>query len=134
MNIWTALEDLCDLIEAVPSTRIRRFPYGTAILSRTGYNEEGRPAPERSRRRERTGWQTWKATEREKTGIKNLKIKYNKVFGYYLEVTNSFKDHGAGLLYQKADADQCGAVYHAGIKRAGRYDSGRRGPAVRPGI
>ena len=30
--------------------------------------------------------------EREKTGIKNLKIKYNKVFGYYLEVTNSFKD------------------------------------------
>lgn len=30
--------------------------------------------------------------EREKTGIKNLRIKYNKVFGYYLEVTNSFKD------------------------------------------
>ncbi len=26
------------------------------------------------------------------TGIKNLRIKYNKVFGYYLEVTNSFKD------------------------------------------
>ena len=33
-----------------------------------------------------------KVNEREKTGIKNLKIKYNKVFGYYLEVTNSFKD------------------------------------------
>jgi len=30
--------------------------------------------------------------EREATGIKNLKIKYNKVFGYYLEVTNSYKD------------------------------------------
>ena len=30
--------------------------------------------------------------EREKTGIKNLKIKYNKVFGYYLDVTNSYKD------------------------------------------
>ncbi len=30
--------------------------------------------------------------ERENTGIKNLKIKYNKVFGYYLEVTNSYKD------------------------------------------
>ena len=27
-----------------------------------------------------------------KTGIRTLKIKYNKVFGYYLEVTNSFKD------------------------------------------
>ena len=32
------------------------------------------------------------ASEREKTGIKNMKVKYNKVFGYYLEVTNSFKD------------------------------------------
>ena len=30
--------------------------------------------------------------DRERTGIKNLKIKYNKVFGYYFEVTNSFKD------------------------------------------
>ena len=30
--------------------------------------------------------------EKEKTGIKNLKVKYNKVFGYYLEVTNSFKN------------------------------------------
>lgn len=28
--------------------------------------------------------------DRERTGIKNLKIKYNKVFGYYYEVTNSF--------------------------------------------
>ena len=30
--------------------------------------------------------------ERESTGIKNLKIKYNRVFGYSIEVTNSFKD------------------------------------------
>lgn len=31
------------------------------------------------------------AREREKTGIKTLKIKFNKVFGYYFEVTNSYK-------------------------------------------
>ncbi len=30
--------------------------------------------------------------EREKTGIKNLKISYNRVFGYYIEVTNSYKE------------------------------------------
>ena len=30
--------------------------------------------------------------ERERTGIKNLKIGYNKVFGYFIEITNSFKD------------------------------------------
>lgn len=32
------------------------------------------------------------AEDRERTGIKNLRIKYNKVFGYYFEVTNSFKN------------------------------------------
>ncbi len=32
------------------------------------------------------------ARERERTGIKNLKVKFNKVFGYYIEVTNSFLD------------------------------------------
>ena len=30
--------------------------------------------------------------EQEKTGIKKLKIGYNRVFGYYIEVTNTFKD------------------------------------------
>ena len=32
------------------------------------------------------------AKERERTGIRNMKVKYNRDFGYYLEVTNSFKD------------------------------------------
>lgn len=32
------------------------------------------------------------AKEREETGIKNLRIRYNKVFGYFIEVTNSYKD------------------------------------------
>ena len=44
----------------------------------------------------KTDGKSWLAqiesSEREKTGIKNLRIKYNKVFGYYLEVTNSYKE------------------------------------------
>lgn len=32
------------------------------------------------------------AREREATGIKTLKVRYNRVFGYYIEVTNSFLD------------------------------------------
>ncbi|PWM26208.1 MAG: DNA mismatch repair protein MutS [Oscillospiraceae bacterium] len=32
------------------------------------------------------------AAERERTGIKNLKIGFNKVFGYYIEITNSYRD------------------------------------------
>ena len=47
-------------------------------------------------RKAKTEGKSWlaklEAEERDKTGIKNLKIKYNKVFGYYLEVTNSYKD------------------------------------------
>lgn len=41
-----------------------------------------------------TGGENWlktfEETEKEKTGIKNLKVGYNKVFGYFIEVTNSF--------------------------------------------
>ncbi len=33
-----------------------------------------------------------KLLKKKRPGIKNLRIKYNKVFGYYLEVTNSYKD------------------------------------------
>ena len=32
------------------------------------------------------------AEEREKTGIRNLRVRYNKIFGYCIEVTNSFRD------------------------------------------
>jgi DNA mismatch repair protein MutS len=34
---------------------------------------------------------TFQSREIERTGIKNLKVGYNKVFGYYIEVTNSYK-------------------------------------------
>lgn len=47
-------------------------------------------------RHSKTEGKTWlselEQKERERTGIRNMKIKYNKIFGYYLEVTNSFKD------------------------------------------
>ena len=39
------------------------------------------------------GWLTaLEARERDNTGIKTLKVGYNKVFGYYIEVSNSFKE------------------------------------------
>ena len=47
-------------------------------------------------RRAKTEGKTWLAqleeADRERTGIKNLRIKYNKVFGYYFEVTNSYRN------------------------------------------
>lgn len=47
----------------------------------------------RSARRDGKQWLAeLEEQDRERTGIKNLRIKYNKVFGYYFEVTNSFKN------------------------------------------
>jgi DNA mismatch repair protein MutS len=47
----------------------------------------------RSARRDGKQWLAeLEEKDRERTGIKNLKIKYNKVFGYYFEVTNSYKN------------------------------------------
>ena len=60
-------------------------------IIREGYNEDVDKF-----RRSRTDGKKWlselEARERERTGIKSLKIKYNRVFGYSLEVTNTFKD------------------------------------------
>lgn len=85
-----ALEDLYALIdksiEEDPPIAVRE-----GGILKNGYHEEVDKL-----RQAKTEGKTWlvelETKEREKTGIKNLKIKYNKVFGYYLEVTNSFKD------------------------------------------
>lgn len=84
------LEDLCTLIgQAICEDPPLAMKEGGII--REGYNEE----VDRLRNAKTEG-KDWLAKleeeEREKTGIKNLRIRYNKVFGYYLEVTNSFKN------------------------------------------
>ena len=85
------LEELCDLVGRCDSWMNRRLPCEKADIIKDGYNEE----VDRLRKAKSEG-KNWLADletkEREKTGIKNLRIRYNKVFGYYLEVTNSFKD------------------------------------------
>ena len=60
-------------------------------IIKEGYNQEADKL-----RHAKTEGKNWlaelEAKEKEKTGIKTLKVKFNKVFGYYFEVTNSFKD------------------------------------------
>ena len=84
------LENICDLIgHAIQDDPPLAMKEGGII--KDGYHEE----VDRLRHAKSDG-KEWLAKleseEREKTGIKNLRIKYNKVFGYYLEVTNSFKN------------------------------------------
>lgn len=84
------LEDLCSLIQ----TAICDEP--PIAMKEGGIIRDGYNADVDILRSAKSDGKTWlaqlEAEEREKTGIKNLKIKYNKVFGYYLEVTNSNKD------------------------------------------
>ena len=84
------LEDLYTLLEAA-ITEDPPLAVKEGGIIREGYNEQVD-----TYRNSKTQGKSWlaqlEAEEKEKTGIRNLKIKYNKVFGYYLEVTNSFKD------------------------------------------
>lgn len=84
------LEDLCSLVQsAIAEEPPLAMKEGNII--RDGYNQEVDTL--RRAKSEGKGWLArLEEEEREKTGIKNLKIKYNKVFGYYLEVTNSYKN------------------------------------------
>ena len=89
-NKLDTLEDVTKLItESINDDPPINIKEGGII--RSGYNEE----IDRLRAAKTEG-KTWLAQleseEKEKTGIGKLKIKYNKVFGYYIEVSNSFKD------------------------------------------
>lgn len=84
------LEDVCKLIEAA----ITEEP--PLAVKEGGIIKEGFREDVDKLRKAKTEGKTWLAElenkEKEATGIKNLRVKYNKVFGYYLEVTNSYKD------------------------------------------
>lgn len=89
-NHMDGLEDICQLIE----TSINDDP--PIALKDGGIIKDGFNEDIDKYRHAKTEGKQWlsqlEVKEREQTGIKNLRIKFNKVFGYYLEVTNSYKD------------------------------------------
>ncbi|QFJ56253.1 DNA mismatch repair protein MutS [Pseudobutyrivibrio xylanivorans] len=92
-EINSNIDDMKDLFELIDSAIDDEPPISSrdGDIIKAGFNEE----VDRLRSAKIDGKQ-WladlEAKERDKTGIKNLKIKFNKVFGFYLEVTNSYKD------------------------------------------
>lgn len=92
-EIQADLDDLGDLYELIDRSIQEDPPVAVreGNIIRDGFHEE----VDRFRKAKTQG-KSWLAQiesrERERTGIKNLRIKFNKVFGYYLEVTNSYKD------------------------------------------
>ena len=85
------LDPLEDVYQLIHSAIVEEPPISVREggIFKNGFNEEIDHL-----RNSKTEGKNWLAdletTEKEQTGIKNLRIKYNKVFGYYLEVTKSF--------------------------------------------
>ena len=92
-EIFNSLDDLKDLHDLINKSIVEEPPIS---VREGGFIKEGFNEEIDKYKHSKTEGKSWllelEAKEREKTGIKNLKIKYNKVFGYYLEVTNSYKD------------------------------------------
>ena len=93
VEIETDLDDLGDLYDLIRRAITEEPPVS---VREGGMIREGFDETIDQLRHAKTEGKTWLAQleeqERERTGIKNLKVKYNKVFGYYLEVTNSYKN------------------------------------------
>ncbi|MBQ7677549.1 MAG: DNA mismatch repair protein MutS [Lachnospiraceae bacterium] len=84
------MTDICDLLSASINEDAPVVVHGGGIIK-----EGFLPEVDKLRSAKDNG-KNWIADlaeeEKEKTGIKNLKINFNKVFGFYFEVTNSYKD------------------------------------------
>ena len=92
-KVYEDMDELQDLYQVLDKAIVEDPPLA---MKEGGIIKDGYDRQIDDYRQAKTKGKTWlaelEAEEKEKTGIKNLKIKYNKVFGYYLEVTNSFKD------------------------------------------
>lgn len=92
-KVYEDMDELQDLYQVLDKAIVEDPPLA---MKEGGIIKDGYDRQIDDFRQAKTKGKTWLAEleteEREKTGIKNLRIKFNKVFGYYLEVTNSFKD------------------------------------------
>ncbi|MCM1049377.1 MAG: DNA mismatch repair protein MutS [Clostridiales bacterium] len=91
-EIHDNMDDLADLFSLIDDAIIDDPPL---TVKEGGIIKDGFNETIDSLRHAKTDGKNWLAAleeeDRERTGIKNLRIKFNKVFGYYFEVTNSYK-------------------------------------------
>ncbi|NLD46178.1 MAG: DNA mismatch repair protein MutS, partial [Clostridiaceae bacterium] len=88
---YSELDELKDIFELIDCSIADEPPVSIREggIIKQGYNEEVDRLKDAS-----VDGKKWiaslESSEREKTGIKNLKVGFNKVFGYYIEVTKSY--------------------------------------------
>ncbi|MDE6024435.1 MAG: DNA mismatch repair protein MutS [Lachnospiraceae bacterium] len=100
--IYEDLDTLDDLYELIDSAIEEEPPI---TIKEGGIFKQGYDSQIDRLKDAKTNCKGWLAEleekERNKTGIKNLRIKYNKIFGYYFEVTNSFKNQVPDYFIRK---------------------------------
>ena len=92
-EIYQNIDELQDMYELIEKSIVDDPPMTTKD---GGYIKLGYDENIDTLKHATTDGKSWlmklEADEKEKTGIKSLKIGFNKVFGYYIEVTNLYKD------------------------------------------
>ncbi len=107
-NIYERLDTLSDIYELIDSAIVEEPPIGVKEggIIKAGYDSELDEIKEIT-----IHGKNWiselQSKEREETGIKNLKIGYTKIFGYYLEVTKSYMNLVPDYYIRKQTLANC---------------------------
>jgi len=107
-KLYTTFDCMSDVFSMIHASIFEEAPISLreGNLIKNGYNEEVDRL--RQVKNEGTSWiMAIEAKEKEQTGIKNLKIKYNKIFGYFLEVTQSYNHLVPDYFIRKQTLSNC---------------------------
>ncbi len=103
-----SFEDLADICEFISEAIVDEPPAG---IREGGYIKKGHSAELDELMGIKVSGTDWLAelekNEREATGIKTLKIKFNKIFGYCIEITNSYKDSAPAHYIRRQTLSNC---------------------------
>ena len=107
-KVWRQIDPMEDVCSLIDRAIVEEPPFSIREggIIRAGYSEELDQL-----RSDMTGGKgllaSVEARERERTGIPKLKIGYNRVFGYYIEVTNSYRDQVPEEYIRKQTLTNC---------------------------
>ncbi len=138
-KLHTSVDELTDLRQRIESTIIPEPPISLSDggVIQPGADQELDQLRDLSRNSKQFLAQI-EQRERQRTGIASLKVKFNSIFGYYLEISRGEFAPGPARLRTQANSGQCGALHHPGVegiriqnpRRPGK-DRRHRTPAVR---
>jgi len=116
-EILNTLDELADIFLIIDSAIVEEPPFSVREggMIKPTYNDELAKLYEA--KNEGAGWiADMERDEREKSGIKNLKIRFNKVFGYYIEISKSHLNNVPENYIRKQTLVNCERFYTVELK------------------